>query len=69
MTIMNSLFRENPLGDTDNRPQRQPFDATDILTNYVGYNFGCQQLKTIHLSQLHTEASDGFYEITAAITF
>ncbi|XP_046736458.1 activating signal cointegrator 1 complex subunit 1 isoform X1 [Diprion similis] len=67
ITLMNTKFR---IPEDDRRgAQRVTFDATKILKAHKDTKFGEFTLSTLHISQLHSESSDGYYEITGKITF
>lgn len=63
MTLMNVR------GRTEKNPGSLDFfDARAILKNYADYDFGKFTVKEVHLSQMHTAGTNGFYIATGIIS-
>ncbi|KOB73601.1 Activating signal cointegrator 1 complex subunit 1 [Operophtera brumata] len=54
--------------DADVVMKRVPFDGTEILERFAGYDFGVLELSEIHLSQCGTEREDGYWVPTCVIS-
>ncbi|XP_068217797.1 activating signal cointegrator 1 complex subunit 1-like isoform X1 [Palaemon carinicauda] len=68
VTLMNTLFRQEKEGITENRgKERESFAAKQILEEFKDYIFGEVEIKEIHLSLRHTTANNGFYSASARI--
>lgn len=70
MTLINVRYAE----DADNEGaksrkngRKMHFDARTIIEEFANFDFGEEEVKEIHLSVMHTEASDGYYESTAVV--
>ncbi|GLH16136.1 Activating signal cointegrator 1 complex subunit 1 [Gryllus bimaculatus] len=74
VTLMNTLFREDKGGvseqETSRRKHkpRESFDATEILQSFADYNFGEEEVHSIHLSQRYTTAENGYYQASVVLS-
>ncbi|XP_053614671.1 activating signal cointegrator 1 complex subunit 1 isoform X2 [Plodia interpunctella] len=73
VTLLNSKYidRSSEVQSGDVRNFRKPritFDGSEILEMFSDYDFGVTELTDIHLSQMHTMGSDGYYQSTCVIS-
>ncbi|XP_013779146.1 activating signal cointegrator 1 complex subunit 1-like [Limulus polyphemus] len=72
LTLMNTKFRTDISGESQNSPQRrrkprETFDASYILQTFKNYHFGHTTISEVHLSQLHATDKDGYYACSAKL--
>ncbi|XP_071085062.1 activating signal cointegrator 1 complex subunit 1-like [Haliotis cracherodii] len=76
VTVMNTLFRKDPSGTAKaevmesgrNVRERESFDAAGVLRKFGKYDFGPQEIATIHLSQRFSTGRDGYYDSVGSIS-
>lgn len=74
VTLLNSRFSdsddatEKDESSNSRSGKRKTFDASKILKKYKDFYFGSVTVNEIHLSQLFSKASNGYYESTGILS-
>ncbi|XP_077595013.1 activating signal cointegrator 1 complex subunit 1 isoform X1 [Stigmatopora nigra] len=75
-TVINTLFRKGATVEEasggfgrQTTPEREAFDARNILKSFGAYHFGELELNTVELSQRYSADSTGYYSSAGRVRF